>query len=89
MKKYQSDSNSGISRRDLFKVSGMMALGGMTIGGLMSGSGVREAKAGDEPYDETQQYSYFNSLDEFYPGELLDPNKQAHRYIIDWCNHQG
>jgi len=40
-------------------VSGMMALDGMTIGGLMSGSGAREAQAGDgEPIDLTHQSAW-------------------------------
>ena len=74
MKTKSHNSKSEISRRDSLKLSGL-ALGGMTIGIFTSSSGAREARAADEPYDETQQYSYFNSLDEFYPGEPLDPNE--------------
>lgn len=84
MKKYQSDSNSGISRRDLFKVSGMMALGGLVLGGLKSNDLARGATA--QPpigtdLDSTQQYSYFDQLDEFYPGEPLDPNEMRITFL--------
>jgi len=84
MKKYQTDSNSGISRRDFFKVSGMVALGGLAIGGLKSNDlarGTSMQPSAGEYSDSTQQYSYFDTLDEFYPGEPLAPNEMRITFL--------
>ena len=82
---------TGLTRRDALKFSGVgLALGGLAIGGAMTGSGAGKAQAQDDNcscpegptcdwsnYPNTnnqQQYSYFESLDLFNP---YDPNTKT------------
>jgi ribonuclease Z len=84
MKKKAQDQKPGISRRDALKVSGL-ALGGLAMGGMMSGGLARRADAQTQAQtpvnDPTQQYSYFDNLPEFYPGEPLDPNEMRITFL--------
>lgn len=83
MKKKWSGSHSGFSRRDFFKVSGV-ALGGLAMGGLKNHDLARAATAQPpvgSASDSTQQYSYFENLPEFHPGEPLDPNEMRITFL--------
>ncbi|MFZ7112465.1 MAG: MBL fold metallo-hydrolase [Desulfatiglandales bacterium] len=82
MEKTKKPESKGLTRRDLFKVSGL-ALGGMALGGVstVSGPGVRKARAANKADTSTQQYSYFDDLPEFYPGEPLDADEMRITFL--------
>jgi len=74
MRQSRIKKQEALTRRDLLKGSGV-AVGGLAIGGAVGNGFVRTANAQAGEGDPTQQYSYFDSLPEFYPGEALDANE--------------
>jgi ribonuclease Z len=80
MKTGPHKSKSEISRRDSMRLSGL-ALGGLAMGSTLSGPGTRQARAADEPYDPSQQYSYFEKLEPFYPGTPLEDNEMRITFL--------
>ncbi len=81
MKKCSKTESGGMTRRDVFKLSGL-AMGGLAVGGLTSGCGNgAHAESTDDP---TQRYTYFDELPECQPGEPLDADEMRITFLGSW-----
>jgi ribonuclease Z len=77
-------SAAGLTRRDTLKLSGLAAVGGLTLGAV----GKARAQC-DEPMescypvppDTTQQYTYFNNLDFIEQATPLDPGEMRITFL--------
>jgi ribonuclease Z len=60
----------------------MLTLSGSALGGLAMGGAAGKTRA-DEPVetDPSQQYSYFDSLEEFIPGTPLEPDEMRITFL--------